>query len=497
MGELRTGDQVFDAYGTPCNVTEKSPVKRIGTYIVRFDDGSSVVCDREHIWWTAAGFGTNVRPPFKPTAKPVSEIISTLRNSNGAQHRVPVAGPLDLPESDLPIDPYLLGCWLGDGAVRGGTIHKGRDLFEILEADGHSLGVEQDDKSDHCVARTVIGLTTQLRAAGLLHNKHIPAYYLRASAGQRVRLLQGLMDTDGTWNTARNSAAFSTTDKALAGQVEELMLSLGQRPHVSYMKRHGYGLTVDSWTVEITPVDLNPFRLPRKADQAAASVKSVTRSRRRVITQVLPGPDVDTACIAVDSPTHTYLCGDRMIPTHNSGRDLSYGWGEISIQMALYAHGAREGLVARWDPDAETADPDDPGAWVWEDIGIPAKSIRQDVGVVMHVPIGEKTCTLHWIDLTEGWKAVQLCDNVRDWRKAKGLQTPFSIAEVPTDEPGSSPRVRASTWAERFASITSRPHATLLYREYLRAGGVHGSPEANRLIAMAIKHLEQLEESTA
>jgi hypothetical protein len=185
--------------------------------------------------------------------------------------------------------------------------------------------------------------------------------------------------------------------------------------------------------------------------------------------------------------------GDHLVGDVKSGRDLDYGWGEISIQMALYAHGAREGLVARWDPDAEDGD----GAWVWEDIGIPPKSIRQDVGVVMHVPIGEKTCTLHWIDLTEGWKAVQLCDNVRDWRKAKGLHTPFSIAEVPTDEPGSNPRVRAASWEERFASITSRPHATLLYREYLRAGGVHESPEATRLVGIAMEHLRQLEESSA
>jgi len=190
--------------------------------------------------------------------------------------------------------------------------------------------------------------------------------------------------------------------------------------------------------------------------------------------------------------------GDHVVGDIKSGRDLDYGWGEISIQMALYARGAREGLVARWDPDAEDGD----GVWVWEDIGIPPKSIRQDVGVVMHVPVQRgkdepAECTLHWIDLEEGWKAVQLCDNVRDWRKAKGLHTPFSIAEVPTDEPGSKARVRSASWTERFASVTSRAHASQLYREYLTAGGVHESPDAVRLVALAMEHLRQLEEPTA
>lgn len=497
MGEIRPGDRVFDAYGTPCTVTEKSPVKKIGTYVVTFDDGSHVVCDTEHIWWTASGF--NARPPFAPTAKPVSEIIDTLRGPNGAHHRVPVAGPLDLPDADLPIDPYLLGCWLGDGHARGGVITKGRDLFEILEADGHRLGVEQFNagqlfKPEPCTTRTVLGLGTRLRAAGLLHNKHIPAAYLRASIGQRTRLLQGLMDTDGTWNTARHSAAFSTTDKGLAYQVEELMLSLGQRPHVAYLKRRGFDLMVDSWTVEITPVDLQPFRLPRKADQAAASVKSVTRSRRRVITSVLPGPDVETACIAVDASTHTYLCGDRMIPTHNSGRDLDYEWGEISIQMAIYAHGLREGRVAVWDPEADSNDPEDPGAWVWEDSGIPPKSVRTDVGVVMHVPIGSGECTLHWIDLEEGWKAVQLCEAVRDWRKVKGLHMPFSIAEVATSKP---PVVRAPDWDERFSAVTTVDQARAVYRQWLASGGDPDSPDAKRLVKISKTKISQLTESTA
>lgn len=189
--------------------------------------------------------------------------------------------------------------------------------------------------------------------------------------------------------------------------------------------------------------------------------------------------------------------GEHLVGDVKTGRDLDYGWGEIAIQMSIYAQGVRQGKVARWDPEAD----DGEGAWVWEDSGIPAKSVRDDVGVVFHIPVQREkdapaTCTMHWIDLAEGWKAVQLCDNVRDWRKIKGLNTPFSIAEVPTDAPADRPTVRAPSWRERFSAVTTKEQASALYREYLASGGKRG-PALDQLVRLAKDHMAKLAESTA
>ena len=154
------------------------------------------------------------------------------------------------------------------------------------------------------------------RRAGLLGHEAIPDAYLRAGPSQRIALLRGLMDTDGSWNQTRQQAVFSTTVKAYAHSVRELACSLGQRAVIHPITATGFGQTVQAYHVTFTPSSrLNPFTLPRKADQV--SVRSEVRSRQRVIVAVEEMPTVGTQCIAVDSPDSTYLCTEAMITTHD------------------------------------------------------------------------------------------------------------------------------------------------------------------------------------
>lgn len=399
MDAVRPGDQVFDAFGQSCTVIAKSDTKNIGTYVVRFDDGSDIVCDTEHIWWTSTGF-----KPGPPEPRPIAEVIATLSSSNGKQHRVPVARPLVLPEVDLPVEPYLFGCWLGNGDTNGGVICSMPELFEVMEQQGATFGKTTINPKSKAVRRSALGLRTQLRKAGLLGHKHIPDAYLRGSVEQRTRLLQGLMDTDGTWNKARRAATFYTVRKELALQVVELLASLGQRPNLAAVPTSGFGKTVTSYHVNFTPVDIVPFILPRKADQAIASTKPTTRSQRRVIVSVEPGPDVATACIAVDSPTRTYLCGDRMIPTHNTQKTVDFGFLSIAIQLSEYAN-------------ADAMLDDDTGLLV----PMP-EDLDKTVGIVMHLPVGSATCTLYELDLVAGWQAALVAHETRQFRsRSKAL----------------------------------------------------------------------------
>ena len=393
MGQLRPGDEVFGSDGAPCRVVAKSDTKRIGTFIVKFDDASQVVCDAEHLWWVVTG--KNPRD-YREEVLPVTEIADGV--AEGKRYRVPVAGPLQLPAVELPIDPYVLGAWLGDGKHSDGSISKADDLFDVLESDGHTLGSRQVDGRSGVVTRTVLGLRTDLRESGLLRNKHIPDQYLRADHHQRLRLLQGLMDTDGTWNAPRRAAAFNSTDKGLALAVEELLLTLGQRPNVCEYTTNGFGKTLTAYQVSFTPVDIIPFRLPRKRERCVAGLaekSSVERSRRRFVKTVEPGPDVETVCIAVDSPNNTYLCTEKFIPTHNTGKhDAAYPAG-------LYAQLAGYGKGMLYDQETNTRQP-------------LHSDLNSDWGVLVHFPLAVEGSRVrfYWVDLNVGIEAARLNNRI-------------------------------------------------------------------------------------
>ena len=85
-----------------------------------------------------------------------------------------------------------------------------------------------------------------------------------------------------------------------------------------------------------------------------------------------------------------------------TGRDLSYSWTEIVIQLALYANAA---TIFDTGTGEHTPMPD----------------VDKSQALVMHLPAGEATCTLYLIDIARGWETARLCDEVRTWRKAKKL----------------------------------------------------------------------------
>jgi hypothetical protein len=249
------------------------------------------------------------RPPTKPP--PTGTIRTTSQLTD--EHTIPVAGALDLPESSLPIDPYVLGVWLGDGNTTSGIITSADpEVINEIEMAGYTCRRVPSS----LYGWRVEGLTTQLRRLGVLGDKHIPRAYLRSSTKQRLALLQGLMDTDGH-ACASGAAEFTGTRRGLVDEVLELIISLGHKATITEGRA-----TIDGrdcgpkYRIKWTPPDI-VFRLARKADrQKLPGPRSRVRWRR--IRTVEPIPSTPVRCIEVTSPSRLYLAGSTMIPTHNS-----------------------------------------------------------------------------------------------------------------------------------------------------------------------------------
>lgn len=337
MGELRPGDFVFDEAGLPVRVVAVSEVFHDhACYRVRFRDGSSMVADAGHRWYTET-LGDRRRKPggvrtnYEGSVKTTEQIAATLTRKDGAsRHRIPVPAPLQLPHRDLPVDPWILGMWLGDGRTDDAefSMHPGDHahfLERVAAANYFAAPPKIDSRTGTYAVRVSMSpigrggrrsptLTGALRDLGVLGDKHVPTGYLRASIEQRLELLRGLMDSDGTID-AQGSSSFTNTNRALADAVYELLCSLGTKPTIREVRSPGR----PAWKVQVhVHAPLEIFSLPRKLGRMQAAPSRTPMSRNRHITSVERVPSVPTVCIAVDSPSHLFLAGRAMVPTHNT-----------------------------------------------------------------------------------------------------------------------------------------------------------------------------------
>ncbi len=365
MGQIRVGDQVFDEQGLPARVTYKSPVYTDhDCYEVEFDDGSIIVADAEHQWltWDQRAWksfldrsrlvpkGPPAHPEYSvdqshkrsgPAVRTTVQIAETLRVESYADrrlnHRVQLAEPLDLPDVELPIEPYLFGCWLGDGTSRKAEITTmDAEIVGAFAVGGWKLEPASHQSSSRATIYKITHpgdldrpatrgganqreWTARLRSLLEPGSKYIPARYLRASRKQRLALLQGIMDTDGNVVRGQKTCELGLSNQRLLHDARELVLSLGYKAGPIRHKRSNF--ETDVWRFAFTAPD-PVFRLARKVEtqQLADDLNSTTRWRR--IVDVRPVSTRPVQCITVDSPNHLYLAGREMIPTHNTAFSL-------------------------------------------------------------------------------------------------------------------------------------------------------------------------------
>src|SRR5699024_9442161 len=231
--------------------------------------------------------------------------------SDGSRNfAVRLAEPLDLPEAALPVAPYTLGAWLGDGSTASDSL-TGIDpeIWEEIEKDGYEVSHHETIAKNH----RILGLRPDLRKAGFavkagVLDKRVPTEYLRASYAQRLALLQGLMDTDGTV-TAQGTCELSLSHEPLAETALELIRSLGIKASVtvnaaSYSK-------IDEETGEKVVVPCKDrhrikfattkpvFRLARKRERMLTELRET--SQWLYIESIEPVASKPGACITVDS----------------------------------------------------------------------------------------------------------------------------------------------------------------------------------------------------
>ena len=320
-GDLVVGDEVIGMDGEFKKVIAVHPKCSLDV-MVEFTNGEKIQCHENHEWMVHDRSSQKI---YTQETKYFEKRELEYGGEPGHRghryvlqlpHREYVRGE----KKDLAIDPYLLGVWLGDGANRNPRICGDKKDVAIIcriIRKGYSPRWTTIHK-DTGVWYYDFDIRKQLQSFGMCHSrkalpKYIPQEYLTASVEQRLELLAGLIDTDGTLSGSKYT--FSTADESLRDSFCELVSTFGWRCCIKY-----YPPTVSStgvhsrkgyYTISFTPDTLIPCSLERKWNkeprpQRAIAFKSITRVEPK-----------EGNCITVEGDG-MYLAGKSMIPTHNT-----------------------------------------------------------------------------------------------------------------------------------------------------------------------------------
>lgn len=318
MGNIMKGDYILGADGKPTKVTfVTETMYEHDCYKITFDNGEEIIADRDHLWNVGHRYWKhNIRTlTTEELVKKYNEVkdVKTV----GSLY-VPISEPVDLPEKELPIDPYSLGVWLGDGSAKAAKVYGNySDLSEIasiLEERGQCHnGFKKDGEGDNVSIWLNGGFYRTLNEEDLFGNKHIPKQYLRGSIEQRIDLLRGLMDTDGYCKYDSGSCEFFQKDPNIIESFRELLSSLGIKSRVRGKEIGGEWY----YTVSFSTTRFYVFNLQRKRERQDYCLGH-PKNTRLYISNIEKVDSVPVRCLKVDNKDNLFLIGNTFIPTHNS-----------------------------------------------------------------------------------------------------------------------------------------------------------------------------------
>ena len=325
IANLQEGDIIFDKDGNPTKILHKSEIHHNPCYKITFDNGDTIVADHEHRW--EISFSTSktskYHGEYRVQVMTTEEIANYLKNlpEKRTSYDIPKIvnpKPLNLENKNLPIDPYVLGCWLGDGSKQCGAItNETNNVLAEIQRRGYNLG---DDISaeNRTSTYTILGIYGKLKELNLINNKHIPDIYQRASYEQRLDLLRGLMDTDGYYNPKRKRFVMETSQEWQCYDFIKLLSSLGIKSTKFDIIKKLNGKEFHEYSINFSTKGLNPFLM--RNQEIEYPIRDACSYRN--IDKVELVETIPTQCLEVDSPSHTFLCTNKMIVTHNTNKKI-------------------------------------------------------------------------------------------------------------------------------------------------------------------------------
>lgn len=345
MGDLKVGQRIFSSDGSIQKVTGIFPQGFRDCYRVTLNDGTVTWCDEEHLWCVRdqnrrrRGHGWTVKKTSDLLESGLFYQTNEKRIAFGGEPilkwEIPLAKPVQFKESKFVIHPYILGTLLGDGSICGKVVaisipDSQQEILSRIQSLLPSGLKTRANRYPSCPQYYITqNVTTKLnpfrkeiiRLGINVKGKHkfIPKEYLYSSIEQRMELLKGLMDTDGS--AKKNRITFHTCSSQLAKDVQELVESLGGQAILREYDRTHHNKSIE-WQVNIR-IDFCPFHLRAKCDEWKPKKRVFASRYIKAIEKI---GRFEQQCISVSSADKLYLT-DHYIVTHNTLQSLSAAIG--------------------------------------------------------------------------------------------------------------------------------------------------------------------------
>lgn len=355
LADIKDGDSVIGSDGKAVTVAKAHEIHLPDrAYQIKFASGEEITAGGEHLWTVSDAKGKS---------KTVNtDILFELVGKKKRKLFIPrIRRPMTGMDKELPLDPYILGLWLGDGHSHSSRITTAdAEVIEYVkkwaEGDGGGVSVDKTQNSGKAVTYYIKGkakgncpengrfqintdtLHGRLRIMGLMKScrdikaktgKHIPGEYLSASYSDRLELLRGLMDTDGCHHS-NSLVIFIQKEGRLVHDIIKLIESLGGWPrihetHPGEWAKEG----VKYYQVHFSIFD-NPFKMEKKASKW----KTIKwRADKQRILSVEPVKICKMRCLTVDAKDGLFCVGERFTLTHNTAAGMSMLMAQANLNI--------------------------------------------------------------------------------------------------------------------------------------------------------------------
>jgi phosphate starvation-inducible PhoH-like protein len=341
MGSIAVGDEIANPDGGFSKVTGVFPQGKKKIYRIEFHDNTHVDCCEDHLWQVSS-----ISEKWTNRVVDTKYILENHKNISGRKKLyIETCKPVGFDRKSYVINPYLMGILISEGNLTNSNCDFTSADEEILATVSSQLENGYCCKSNGLSHRIVkVNRSSkpnlykeELKELGLWsklsHEKFIPQSYLYGSVDQRIALLQGLMDGDGTVERT-GSISYSTSSEKLAEDFCQLIYSLGGTTRIKVKENCGYTnkdgefvLCRNSFCCYLNlPQDIKMFLLPRKLKKIKTRTKYLPK---RYISNVIQlNNEVEMQCISVDHKDKLYLT-DNYTVTHNSHLAMAFAIEEI------------------------------------------------------------------------------------------------------------------------------------------------------------------------